>query len=189
MDRIDVIITGLANGKTLLELSEELNMGYSTIRKFVKDNNIIYDKSTKRKYSDQDIINALKASSTMKETFALLGIPCAGASFQWIKSRLKKLQINEKDFLLPRKYIGRTKLEASDILIVKPEGSHRTTSKYLRNSMISMDIPYECCECAISEWKGQKLTLNVHHINHDRLDNRLENLCFVCPNCHSLEHR
>ena len=30
--------------------------------------------------------------------------------------------------------------------------------------------------------------LQVHHINHDRSNNKLENLEVLCPNCHAIEH-
>lgn len=33
-------------------------------------------------------------------------------------------------------------------------------------------------------WLNKPLTLDVDHINEDRLDDRLENLRFLCPNCH-----
>jgi len=35
-------------------------------------------------------------------------------------------------------------------------------------------------------WRGQKLILQLHHLNGDNLDNREENLQVLCPNCHSL---
>ena len=43
-----------------------------------------------------------------------------------------------------------------------------------------------CEECGVSHWRGQKLTLQLHHRNGDGTDNRLENLQLLCPNCHSL---
>jgi len=47
-------------------------------------------------------------------------------------------------------------------------------------------LPYKCNECGISEWKDQKLSLHLDHINGMNGDNRIENLRFLCPNCHSL---
>ena len=32
---------------------------------------------------------------------------------------------------------------------------------------------------------GEKLTLQLHHINGDPTDDRIENLQILCPNCHS----
>ena len=47
-------------------------------------------------------------------------------------------------------------------------------------------IENKCNECGILEWQGQKLSLHLDHINGDRWDHRIENLRFLCPNCHSL---
>ena len=47
-------------------------------------------------------------------------------------------------------------------------------------------IEHKCSECGISEWRGKKLSLHLDHINGDRWDHKIENLRFLCPNCHSL---
>jgi len=46
-------------------------------------------------------------------------------------------------------------------------------------------IPYKCGECGISEWNNKKLALHLDHINGKNSDHRLDNLRFLCPNCHS----
>lgn len=46
-------------------------------------------------------------------------------------------------------------------------------------------LEYKCQECGISEWNRKPIILQLHHINGDNRDNRLENLMLLCPNCHS----
>lgn len=47
-------------------------------------------------------------------------------------------------------------------------------------------IEYKCAICGnTGEWNDQKLVLQLDHINGINNDNRLENLRFLCPNCHS----
>lgn len=60
-------------------------------------------------------------------------------------------------------------------------------SQSLKKRLIEEGIKEDKCErCGISEWQGEKLTLQLHHINGNHNDNRLENLQILCPNCHSL---
>lgn len=43
----------------------------------------------------------------------------------------------------------------------------------------------KCEQCGNSEWNGQKIPLCTHHIDGDHLNNELENLQLLCPNCHA----
>lgn len=42
-----------------------------------------------------------------------------------------------------------------------------------------------CASCGIDEWLDAPISLQLHHINGDGADNRLENLQLLCPNCHA----
>jgi hypothetical protein len=44
---------------------------------------------------------------------------------------------------------------------------------------------YQCSECGISEWNKKHIVLDLEHINGNSNDNTLENVCLLCPNCHS----
>ena len=45
----------------------------------------------------------------------------------------------------------------------------------------------DSCEgCGISEWNGKQIVLEVHHIDSDTSNNKVENLKALCPNCHSM---
>jgi hypothetical protein len=43
----------------------------------------------------------------------------------------------------------------------------------------------ECEMCLLKEWMGQKIVLELHHIDGNRFNNDLLNLQILCPNCHS----
>jgi DNA-binding CsgD family transcriptional regulator len=62
----------------------------------------------------------------------------------------------------------------------------RRNRGHLKTRLLQAGLKDGTCErCGISEWRGELLSLALHHVNGDRLDNRLENLELLCPNCHS----
>lgn len=56
----------------------------------------------------------------------------------------------------------------------------------IKQRLIAAGVKENRCEdCGIATWRGEPLSLALHHRNGDGRDNRLENLSLLCPNCHS----
>lgn len=44
---------------------------------------------------------------------------------------------------------------------------------------------HRCERCQNTEWLDQPITLELHHLDGDKLNNEMSNLVLLCPNCHS----
>lgn len=61
------------------------------------------------------------------------------------------------------------------------------TSNFLRYNMVNIfNKEFKCSCCGLSEWQGQPIPLEVHHKDGDHNNNEIENLEFLCLNCHAL---
>lgn len=59
---------------------------------------------------------------------------------------------------------------------------HRLKARILKQKLIE----YKCVYCGFSGmWNNKPLTLQLEHKNGISNDNRLSNLAFACPNCHT----
>lgn len=48
-------------------------------------------------------------------------------------------------------------------------------------------IPYKCSNCGCDgHWQNGVISLELDHINGDNTNNLIENLRYLCPNCHAL---
>jgi len=73
-------------------------------------------------------------------------------------------------------------LPLSELLIANQPRSRRNIKVRLLAAGLKEN---ECEQCGLSEWRGKRLSIALHHVNCDGDDNRLDNLVLLCPNCHS----
>ena len=56
----------------------------------------------------------------------------------------------------------------------------------IKARLIAAGLKHQRCEnCGLTEWLDAPIPLELHHINGDGQDNRLENLSLLCGNCHA----
>jgi 5-methylcytosine-specific restriction endonuclease McrA len=71
---------------------------------------------------------------------------------------------------------------ATELLVV----GRKTSRHNLKKGLLREGLKENRCEqCGISTWRGSELNAQLHHRNGDGMDNRLENIQFLCANCHS----
>lgn len=140
------------------------------------------------KYTEPMLREAAQVSTSVAGVLRHLGLPLSGGNHAHISRRLKALDVDTSHFCRAsnKGQPSPSRRTAADILVVTAPGGRRTKRHHLERAMLEREVPYVCACCGMApEWQGRPLRLHIDHVNGDWLDNRLENLRFVCPNCHS----
>jgi len=118
-----------------------------------------------------------------------LGIAPIGSNTTNLSKRCKQYNIDTSHFtgqLHSKGRPSRNRKEWMDILVERTREQGRETVSRLRRAMMEAGILYVCCKCGLADvWNNQPLTLQIEHKNGKYWDNTLNNVCFICPNCHT----
>jgi len=135
------------------------------------------------KYTKDELINLLDNSISFRGFLLKIGSSFNGSSaYNSIKKQLTNLGIEIPKY---KKITNQRFDRLSDDEVFIENSKYSRYHLKLRIIKYKI-IKYKCNVCEnFGSWKGEKLSLQLEHKNGINNDNRIENLCFLCPNCHS----
>lgn len=140
------------------------------------------------KWTKEILQAAVSASTNMCEVLRSLGLEVVGGHHTHISRRIKAYDIDTSHFRMPtRRGEAWRPRTPEGLLVEQPIGqARRIPSDRLKWAMKASGMQERCALCgAEAVWRGHPLPLEVDYIDGNWRDNRIENLRFLCPNCHS----
>lgn len=138
--------------------------------------------------SKEDFQQLLDSSSTMVQVLEKLGLNPYNGNHRTLKTRIKEEKISTEMFLENRKIFlkSRNFEKRKNIDDILKENSSYNRGHLKKRLIKDGKLEYKCSMCGnYGIWLGKQLVLQLEHKNGINNDNRIENLCLLCPNCHS----
>lgn len=142
----------------------------------------------RRKWTDEQLIQAVKDSRSVAQVIIKLGLKPAGGNYKTINNKIAELNLDVSHFKgqgwnSGEDYIPIKKAIPLEEILVKDSNyqSYKLSKRLLKEGLKE----HRCEKCGNNEWLGSPIPLELHHINGDHTDNRIENLMMLCPNCHA----
>lgn len=149
----------------------------------VSDSNM----SNRIKYTREVLEPLVKQATSVAQVARLLGIPLQGGSHSHLSRTIKKHGFDTSHFTGQGHMKGKVsdRRKAPEEILVNGY-TRRGDCKKLRRALLASGRAMQCVRCPVTmEYNGGPIVLEIDHVNNDWTDNRLENLQFMCPNCHS----
>ena len=142
----------------------------------------------RKHYSAEDVKRAVAENKSVAGVLRQLGLRPIGGNYRTIHKFIIDLNLDTSHFTGKGWNVGlgfnpRPPITDEEVFI---ENSDYRCSWRLRERYKKRTGIRHCEHCGLSEWQGQAIPLEIHHINGNNLDNRIENLQLLCPNCHAL---
>jgi transposase-like protein len=158
----------LAEGKSYSQVCRELGLSKATVAYHARRLGIPARDDCARRYDWEAVQRAYDAGLSVRQCCAKFGF----SSATW-SAAVKRGAVTARPRAMPL-----------ETLLVA--GRPQTNRSHLKLRLLAAGLKENCCEeCGLSEWRGKALSVALHHVNGDGKDNRLENIKFLCPNCHS----
>lgn len=139
------------------------------------------------KVSDDVFVEIVKENCSVSSCLKAQNLKPLGANYKGFYKRIERLGLDTSHFTgqgylkdKQNKYVPEFSIE--EAFVVGGSLSSFNLNKKIQKYNLK---PYFCEECGLDKWRDKSISLHLDHINGINNDNRLENLRFLCPNCHS----
>ena len=136
--------------------------------------------------SDEEFCSIVANANSNSDCLRALGLSTnGGSSTDVLKRRIKEGNCDTSHFgsSTQNRQTHQAKYSLDEILV---ENSTYANIARLKQRLIREGrMEYKCQKCGIIKWMNEPLSLHLDHINGKNNDHRIENLRFLCPNCHS----
>lgn len=143
-----------------------------------------------RSWNDEQLRQAVKDSYSRRGVLIKLDLIPAGGNYAQVKRRIIELGLDTGHFTGMTWNKGKTyhtkSRPALEVLLA--DGTDVQSYK-LKARLYEAGLKTPKCELCGWEKKSSdgRIPVELDHINGNRMDNRIENLRILCPNCHSLQ--
>lgn len=138
-----------------------------------------------QKISDEQFSSYVSKSTSIAEVLRKMGYAGAGGNYQTCHKRIQRLNLDTSHFVGQGSNKGKTfgpKRPIEDYL----SNSQSINSVELKRRLIQENIfEHKCYSCNLTEWLGELIPIELHHIDGNNKNNNLNNLQILCPNCHA----
>lgn len=142
----------------------------------------------RRIYTKEILEEKVQKCTSWRQLIFSFSLKETGGNYTNLQKKCKEFNVDTSHFTGPGwnkighpNFGNSINLEERFSIHEKKQASSKT-----KEVLLNHKIKENKCEiCGITEWNGNPITLQLHHINGDPKDDRLENLQILCPNCHS----
>lgn len=157
------------------------------ILEMISNYGISWDRGSNRnkRFDDATLISAVEKALCLSDVIRGVGLLPVGRNHQTVQRRIDKLGLSTTHFNVSEA-LKRNKKQS--VASADPVEYIKTASRQrLRPLVIRYDlVEYKCVSCGNDgNWLNKPITLELDHMDGDSTNNEINNLRFLCPNCHS----
>ena len=145
-----------------------------------------------RRYDKEWLTELCADSYSYAEVLRKAGRKQGGGAQETLKKKIEEFEVDISHFTgmhwqaspnqTPQQ--GREKYTLEEVFVKDSPVTQKVLRGYVERHQV---IEYKCVNCGCDgNWQGGVISLEIDHIDGDNSNNELDNLRYLCPNCHAL---